>query len=72
MSDYQRNRALIKAIIDDGRQHGQIAAAVRVSRVTFSGVCSGRVRPSASLRARIAAELGRPEHELFDVSQVSA
>jgi transcriptional regulator with XRE-family HTH domain len=66
VSNYQRNRALTKAIVDDGRQHRQIAALVGVSETWFAGVCSGRVRPSAPLRARIADVLDRPEHELFD------
>jgi transcriptional regulator with XRE-family HTH domain len=71
MSDYERNKALAKALIDDGREHRQFAADIGVSNVTFSGVVSGRVKPSASLRARIALGLGRPERELFP-EEVSA
>jgi transcriptional regulator with XRE-family HTH domain len=59
------NKALEHALVDDPRQRREIAAAVGVSAQTFSGVVTGRVKPSASLRARIALALGIPEDELF-------
>jgi transcriptional regulator with XRE-family HTH domain len=70
--NYERNRALTKAIVDDGREHREIADLVGVSRTWFAGVCSGRVPPSKPLRARIAEVLGRPEAELFDEQTVTA
>lgn len=68
----KRNLRLLHAILDSGLEHRQIAAAAHVTDQHFSGVCSGRVRPSKALRARIALALGKPEHELFDDEQVSA
>lgn len=71
MHEYERNLPLELAVVTDGRHRYAIAAAAGVNATTFSGVISGRVIPSAAVRARIALALGRAEHELFD-EQVSA
>lgn len=63
----RRNANLAAACARDGRSHAEIAAASDTSATWFGGVISGRVRPSAALRRRIAAALDLPEHELFDV-----
>jgi hypothetical protein len=60
-----RNLALAHAIIDDGREHRGIAAAAGISATWFGAVLAGSVKPSASVRARIALALNRDESDLF-------
>ena len=62
---YPPNLALKHAIIDSRLEHRQVAHKAKTSAQTLGGVLSGRVRPSASLRARLALALNRDEHELF-------
>ena len=72
MHQLTRNVALAVACARDGRTHREIAQAAEVSRETFGGCISGRVRPSDSLKARISFALGVPVSELFDVEAASA
>ena len=62
-----RRRELAKALIDDGREHREVAAAAGFNQPGyFSGIVSGRIRtPRPETRARIAEALHRPECELF-------
>ena len=52
MHQLTRNVALAVACAHDGRTHREIAQAAEVSRETFGGCISGRVRPSDSLKAK--------------------
>jgi len=61
-----RRRELAKALIDDGREHREVATAAGFNPGYFSGIVSGRIRaPRPETRARIAEALHRPEPELF-------
>jgi DNA-binding XRE family transcriptional regulator len=64
--DYEPNLRLAHALVDDGRTRKRLAADIGVSHQWLCRVFTGTVQPSASLRRRIAAALGRPELELFD------
>jgi transcriptional regulator with XRE-family HTH domain len=61
----ERPMELVHAIAEDGRYHGEIAEAARVSRSYLGGVLSGRITPSPMLRRRIAHALGLPVERLF-------
>ena len=43
-----------------------LAQRVKVNEVTISRVETGRITPSADLKARISQVLGKPSFELFD------
>jgi transcriptional regulator with XRE-family HTH domain len=63
---WPRQPKLKLAIFEDGRQSQEIAKEAGLSQVTVSGVCTGRIRATPNVRARLAAALGRPEQQLFD------
>lgn len=61
-----RRRTLTIAVLDDGREQREIAAAAGISEQALSGACTGRIRnPRPATRQAIARALGRTEHELF-------
>lgn len=61
-----RRRELHIALVDDGREHQEVAAAAGIAPQTLSGIVTGRIRdPRAQTRAQIANALGRREEELF-------
>jgi hypothetical protein len=61
----RRNVPLARAVAEDGRPKYLIAAGVPMPANVFGGILSGRVRPTAHQRERLAAVLNRTESELF-------
>ncbi len=60
-----RNLALTIAIVRDGRTRGKLADDAGVTASTLSAFLTGRMRPSESAKARLAATLGYPVAALF-------
>ena len=59
------NSALKGAIEDANFYQGTVAARVGVSEGLLSMILKGDVVPTAKIRAKLAALLGKPERELF-------
>jgi transcriptional regulator with XRE-family HTH domain len=63
--DVVRNEPLAVAVVKDGRHQYLIAAEARINPPLLSRIVAGREKPTAAVRARIAAALGLSEAELF-------
>lgn len=48
-----------------GESYKDLAARIPYTKATIGQVCSGRAKSWPKFRAAVAADLGRPEHELF-------
>ncbi len=60
-----RNKALKKALIDDGRTQRAIALATQIGEVRLSGIVNGHVSASDDEKAVIADALQRRVAEIF-------
>lgn len=69
---WPRQPRLKFALLEDGRPINEICQAAGLSKVTVSGVCTGRNRATPNVRRRLARALDRPEEELFDDAEVPA
>lgn len=59
------NRLRVARILNNLTQL-ELARQVATTELTISRIETGRIRPSAELKQRIAELLGKPTYELFD------